>query len=742
MIRTTRSTIRYKQMVLSPINVRKTPPDHPTIPGLADSIGELGLLQHPVVHKLKGGKFGALDGGRRYHAIGLLLTRGGSAFNFDEVPVIIAEGTEAELIQLSATANFQREKMADVEMYHAVKMVTDLNPDATDEMLALGFGVDVARMRRILRLAHIHPEILEAYAKNELHETSLRAYAATADQDLQKQAYDSLDGWYKNNPNAIRRALGVAEDKTLEVLSVVGVEAYVAAGGEFEADLFVQNSGRVLHPAILGQLYNDLVAGTEQTLREQYPDRQLTFGEPPRDSYSVDHRLQAHPVPAVPPAVAERMEELGETIGILEEELSEAVDWDRCDEDGIEVNVQSGETSWDTVPLLCDLARILEIEAELAPLRDEHQRLEAEAAAAPPALPLAATHVHLKSQNGSLVPTFWYPDAKAAGLSRRAGGAKAAAAAKSVDPANPTLSGRAEIWLRAARVRMAITHILGGGSASADTRARAHKALIFAMANRLVVARLGERSDYGLVYNFAGATYTFSGSGVDSPDAALLDAVSAVPGISDRDSVTGFLTFENSATREQVDLCAAAVFALKINGQLERTGSVVDEVMTDLAQPAFARRAWTPTLDFFDLFRKSAILAWTATVETGFPFFDLKVKDLKSAAVDFFTGGPGAPMRFGLSPEALEAVRGWVPTWLRWSSAEALAAKRPRSNVAAAVMASETAGATPDPGADSGGQPHTEEPCGEGADPAAEIDAGLTDDEDVAAADGALAGAC
>lgn len=683
----TRTAVPLARLVLSPLNTRQTPPDDPEVEGLADSILALGLLQPLLVHKVrKSRNFGAVEGGRRFTALCRLRQRTPAVdFDFDAIDVVLAEGTDAELIQASVTANFQREPMTDVQIYAAVRRIMESGRNLTDEVLAQSFGVTLARMRRILRLAYVHPVILETYEKRGLTEAALYAYAATADQALQKDVYDTLQGWERNDPAHIRRALGVADQTTADMLRVVGVDTYLAGGGAFEADLFSQNAGRVLSPDLLLELYNAHLASVQETLRQTYADRELTFGEPPQDRWGPDYRLQARAVPTVPAEVQEPLDRVRDTVSMLEEELTEAIDWELCDEQGVDVDVESPGTVWAEVPFVPELAlRAREIVAELIPLRDELEQLEARAAEAPPAIPAAATHVSLKVQNGTVVPTFWYPDAQAAGFSTRAGGAAAvtsATPAAPADPAVPALTGRADAWLRAARVNMAIGHVLADGEASAFTRSRAHKALVFAMAHRLRTSRQTPRSyslshSYGLVHNFEGATYNYAASGLEAPDTDLLATLGSIPGMGEHDVAAGFLTFEENATPEQIDLCAAILFTTRIEGALDVKGSLADEVMTDLAVPVFARRAWAPTRAFFDLFRKATIQAWIGAFEHAFAFGNLKVAELKDGAVAFFTAGPEEEVRYGLTPAAAEGVRGWVPQWLRWGSAGELAAKR------------------------------------------------------------------
>src|SRR3546814_4755364 len=90
-------------------------------------------------------------------------------------------------------------------------------------------------VRRVLKLAALHPTILKAFQKDEIGMSAAQAFALTDDQDRQLEVFKRTG----DNPHQIRAMLTqemVAD--TDKHFRIVGEAAYTAAGGTFTADLF------------------------------------------------------------------------------------------------------------------------------------------------------------------------------------------------------------------------------------------------------------------------------------------------------------------------------------------------------------------------------------------------------------------------------------------------------------------------------------------------------------------------
>src|SRR3546814_749062 len=90
-------------------------------------------------------------------------------------------------------------------------------------------------VRRVLKLAALHPTILKAFQKDEIGMSAAQAFALTDDQDRQLEVFKRTG----DNPHQIRAML--TQEKVADTdkhFRIVGEEAYTAAGGTFTADLF------------------------------------------------------------------------------------------------------------------------------------------------------------------------------------------------------------------------------------------------------------------------------------------------------------------------------------------------------------------------------------------------------------------------------------------------------------------------------------------------------------------------
>lgn len=265
-MKSTIATAKLSQLAKSPLNVREKTPDAAIIDQIAASIAARGLIQPIAVHKGAGlpkGKLGVLAGSRRWHAI-QKLKKDGADFDFDAIPVTILDGTDAELTEISLHENYVRQAMRAPEIYAAFRQIRERDPAITDADLAKHFSLDPARVARILRLAYLHPTVFAAYDAGALNDEQAYAYAATEDQALQLQVYEHLSQLPSNQhfPRHIRDAMKVGLDEHRALLNMVGLDAYVAAGGVFTVDLFAQepNTGIVEHEDILRRLANEKIA--------------------------------------------------------------------------------------------------------------------------------------------------------------------------------------------------------------------------------------------------------------------------------------------------------------------------------------------------------------------------------------------------------------------------------------------------------------------------------------------------
>jgi ParB family chromosome partitioning protein len=252
-------TVPLKKLVLSSKNVRKSNRDE-DIEGLAQSIQEHGLDQNLIVIPSdERGKYEVIAGGRRYLALRRLQAQRTIPATFD-VPVKLIEPEDARAASLRE--NIERVAMnpAD-EILAFAEIVTD-HADEADPIAycarRIGRSRDVVAQR--LRLAKLPARILDALRDGTIGLNAATAYASVADPEAQLQIFRGEEAraiGQKHRPDNVRDALkGRTLPASCPQARYVGIDAYVAAGGRTDRDLFMgADAGeQLLDPTLLNEL--------------------------------------------------------------------------------------------------------------------------------------------------------------------------------------------------------------------------------------------------------------------------------------------------------------------------------------------------------------------------------------------------------------------------------------------------------------------------------------------------------
>ncbi|WP_294302788.1 ParB/RepB/Spo0J family partition protein [uncultured Sphingomonas sp.] len=296
------TTLTIDQIDISPLNVRTYRPDIEDTTALEDSILERGLIQPIAVHPMMGSKrWGAIAGGRRTRAIKALVARDALPRDW-QVPVTQHVGlSDAELIEISINENLIRRDLREHELFAGVARAAAKGHDA--ETIARSLGQDdVAKVKRWIRLGQLAKPIFEALAVGRLTIDQARAYAATEDAALQAATYLRLSAGppHAHTPGTIRLAMNIGDVEQRRQLAFVGADAYRAAGGWLEPDMFAEpgeDRGRIADVGILQKLVEARMEGLRAEVRAAYGRPDLRFvPKPPQTSYDVDdYHLQASP---------------------------------------------------------------------------------------------------------------------------------------------------------------------------------------------------------------------------------------------------------------------------------------------------------------------------------------------------------------------------------------------------------------------------------------------------------------
>ncbi len=285
--------IPLNKLLLGAQNVRTHVEDATDVEDLAASIKAHGLI-NPLVVVKNGKRNEVVAGGRRLRALEALAQAGElpNAFAY-EVPVKVIDKTEAE--EVSLVENFIRKGMRPYEIYRGFKMVQQAHPDITEAEIAKRFGMTEARAKRILRLGNLHPEVFELYATGRINDEQAQAFAATADHALQEKALDAFNrasNHWDKQPSRIKEWLGLGDYAAKRNLAKVGHDAYLAAGGTLEKDLFSEDV-RIADPELLARLVAEKEAAERNAFMSRCSRPVTLLDERPktRDGY-VDWQAQ------------------------------------------------------------------------------------------------------------------------------------------------------------------------------------------------------------------------------------------------------------------------------------------------------------------------------------------------------------------------------------------------------------------------------------------------------------------
>ncbi|MBN9890148.1 ParB/RepB/Spo0J family partition protein [Salipiger abyssi] len=159
--------IDINDLTVSPQNVRKY--GATDCADLVTSIRALGVLQ-PLLVRPSGAGFEVVAGQRRLNACRIIAEDCG----IDPLPCLIMEaGDDAAAIEASLAENIERLPMDEIDQYKAFAALVKQGRSA--EEIAARFGITERMVAQRLALGRLHPPILTAYRKGELHARDLRS---------------------------------------------------------------------------------------------------------------------------------------------------------------------------------------------------------------------------------------------------------------------------------------------------------------------------------------------------------------------------------------------------------------------------------------------------------------------------------------------------------------------------------------------------------------------------------------
>lgn len=259
------NTIPLNKLVPWTGNVRRTGVSE-GLEELAASIAAHGLLQAPIVRKIKRGKFAVVAGQRRLMALRLLASRGAIAADMAVPCQLVSE--EADAGEISLAENIVRVAMHPADQFEAFRDLVDRGTDIG--AVAARFGVSEAVVTKRLKLGRLSPVVLDAYRNGDIDLEAAQAFAISDDHAAQERVLADLSDWQRS-PSSIRRYLTEGEipasDKRVRF---VGLDAYEQAGGAVRRDLFDDDdSGTIIDQTLLNSLVAEKLSAVAADIRAE-----------------------------------------------------------------------------------------------------------------------------------------------------------------------------------------------------------------------------------------------------------------------------------------------------------------------------------------------------------------------------------------------------------------------------------------------------------------------------------------
>lgn len=152
--------------------------DEAALAELADSIQQHGVLQPLVVRPLLGGGYQIIAGERRWRASRMA--------GLSEVPAIVRELTDAEVMEIALIENLQREDLNIMEEAAGYQVLIEQH-GMTQDQVAARVGKSRPSVANALRLLNLPEEVADMVREGRLSAGHARALLSIMDPELQRQ---------------------------------------------------------------------------------------------------------------------------------------------------------------------------------------------------------------------------------------------------------------------------------------------------------------------------------------------------------------------------------------------------------------------------------------------------------------------------------------------------------------------------------------------------------------------------
>lgn len=300
---------------------------------MLESTGQISPL---VVSRREDGCFSVHAGGRRTR--GFWHLRDQKKISADHM-VEVREIDATHGLDISLIENISQEPMHPVDEFLAYKRLEEKG--YTPEGIAKAHGVKVLQVKRRMKLGEVHPDLLEQFREGKINLDQIMALASCDDQQRQLQAWTSLPVWQRNDQQ-IRQHLSEDEVKVDDDrVKLVGLDAYLKAGGSVRTDLFSEDGkGELLTDVgLLEMLLADKLEATAEQLRSEgwaWVEILQSFG------YEERQKIRGYPTTYLPETDKQASERQALEQQISDKENAVQALWDKDDEeDGDEATIET-----------------------------------------------------------------------------------------------------------------------------------------------------------------------------------------------------------------------------------------------------------------------------------------------------------------------------------------------------------------------------------------------------------------
>ncbi len=192
-------------------------------------------------------------------------------FEVDYLVPVLPLSDAKDAIEISLAENFFVLAMNPAEACRAFQDVIETEGKSPVEV-AKRFGLTEKFVLGRLRLAGLAEPVFDALASNAITLDVAMAYASTSDTERQAAVYAQMgEGYYRSHVSEIRRQLASFSYRAGDPRALlVGHDAYLAAGGRIDKDLFSDaDSESWLDTQIVDRLAEEALAAAAEAIRER-----------------------------------------------------------------------------------------------------------------------------------------------------------------------------------------------------------------------------------------------------------------------------------------------------------------------------------------------------------------------------------------------------------------------------------------------------------------------------------------